>query len=114
MSEKKEKVADRVRRWKNKKNNKEFKATPWWEIPPGDDELAVVEMEVEFGNKKHKVPTKMGVMYQVGWLIQNEHGIWFGLNLEAAEQFEDLGPYERKMKDGNKQTGTASGLPQAD
>lgn len=109
----------RVRVWKNKTSGKEFKVTPWWEVPPGDDQIAVIEMEVDYGDgKKRKVPTKLGVLYQVGWLLENEHGVWFGMSLDASEHFEDLGPYRKKeqeKKDGNTTTdGADSGLPKTD
>jgi len=102
-----------MRLWKNKTSQKEFKVTEWWEVPPGDDQIAVIEMEVDFGDgKKRKVPTKLGVLYQVGWLLESEHGVWFGLNLDAASQFEDLGPYKGKDHE-RKSTDVGSTVPQA-
>lgn len=32
-----------------------------------------------------------GLLMQVGWLIQNQHDVWFGLPMSAQKQFEDLG-----------------------
>lgn len=37
---------------------------------------------------------KIGALIQVGWLLENEHGVWFGMGLDAANFFNDLGPYE--------------------
>ena len=32
-----------------------------------------------------------GVLVQVGWMLQNQNDLWFGLSLSASENFEDLG-----------------------
>lgn len=53
-----------------------FLATPWWEIPEPI-------MEETIPN------AKFGVLIQVGWLIQNMHGVYFGVN--SLNGFEELG-----------------------
>lgn len=63
---------------------------PWWEtVKDGEcesvDEMG--QMISEFAGR----PCKFGVLVQVGYLLENEHGIWFGMNMKAAKSFKDLG-----------------------
>jgi hypothetical protein len=78
------------RRWKNKESGKELRVMPWWEqVKNGEavetDELGQMLTEVA------GQPCKMGVIVQVGYLLENEHGVWFGVGPSAAKSFEDLG-----------------------
>lgn len=75
-----------MRVWLNKRNGNLFVAAPWWET---------VDSDFQFNGKTKTYNGKIGVLYQVGWLIQNEHGIWFGANYNITgrgKDFEDLGP----------------------
>jgi hypothetical protein len=78
-----------VRIWQHKKNKKKLRATPWWEIPESilDDEFK----ELMKGRK-----IKFGVLIQVGWLLENEHGVWLGVGPAAAKEFNDLGEWKKK------------------
>lgn len=68
--------------WKHKKTKKQFRAMPWWEIVDGQEidhkEIPIPEVNV---------PWKFGMLVQVGWLIENGHGVWFGISPEAKKQF---------------------------
>ena len=66
--------------WMNKKADL-FIATPWWEIPQD-----ILDETIE------NYRTRFGVLVQVGWLLENEHGVFFGMRLDTKELFEDLGP----------------------
>lgn len=81
-----------VRVWMNKMNAQLVLATEQWEpIQVEHDEKFYEELLPDF--KQFTLGRKLakGLMVQVGWLVQNNHGIWFGLNMSAAKQFEDLG-----------------------
>lgn len=84
------------RRWKNKTSGQVVRVMPWWEaIQDGKIEQVneLGEMLSEVGGR----PAKFGTIVQIGYLIENEHGIWFGLGPQAKDQFEDLG----EIKEGN-------------
>lgn len=93
-----------MRLWQNKISKKKFRVSEWWECPPSEeiadlDEVTGCMVEVLMSDgKTQKVKTKIGVLYQVGWLLENEHHVWFGLNMSATDQFKDLGPYKPKKK----------------
>lgn len=60
---------------------------PWWECIEPEEYLSdLLTNEVV---KTQKV--KYGMLCQVGWLVQNEHGVYFGVALDALENFEYLG-----------------------
>ena len=85
------------RLWKNKESGKEFRVMPWWEaVKEGDIEETneLGEMVTEVAGR----PCKFGVITQIGFLLENEHGVWFGVNLSAAEHFEDLGEAIKKRR----------------
>ena len=68
--------------WYHKEKDQLFLFSPWWEIPEGID-LTEVTM-----NKEKVV---WGALVQVGWLIQNLHDIWFGVNFSVEGSFEYVG-----------------------
>ena len=67
--------------WTHKKNKKEVRAMPWWEM------IDSVIDEKEFKIPEINVPYKFGMLIQVGWLLENEHGVWLGVGPKAAEEF---------------------------
>jgi hypothetical protein len=78
--------------WQNKKDKKKtFRVMPWWEcLDPvlSDEEIGVGLTE---GRK-----FKIGAIVQVGWLLENEHGMWFGMGPKASSAFNDLGEWKKK------------------
>lgn len=93
-----------VRRWRHKKNGKELRVLPWWEcIEPivSDDGIkgSIQLKGEEIGMDKDR-KFKIGAIIQIGWLLENECGVWFGVGPGAQKEFEDLG--EWKPKKGKK------------
>lgn len=83
------------RKFRNRRSGQVFKAMPWWE--------AVKEGEIEQVNELGLLVTeaagrlcKFGIITQVGYLLENEHGVWFGLgaNIVNEKEFEDLGEWK--------------------
>lgn len=68
--------------------------TPWWEILPEDEIIADKTKILGDDKFKDSWPDrkfKIGALTQVGWLMENQHGAWFGIGPSAQESFEDLG-----------------------
>lgn len=62
---------------------------PWWETVR-DGEVEEVD---EFGHMIAETagrPAKFGVLVQIGFLIENDAGVWFGLGPDAQKHFEDV------------------------
>lgn len=75
--------------WVNKISGQLFVVTPWWEIMSED---VMVEGTVGMvTNLPEEQRWKYGMLAQVGWLIQNESGVWFGVGTSVAEQMEKIG-----------------------
>lgn len=98
-------VATNSMRWfKHKKAGYVVRATPWWEpLTVMFDEKfyneLVPEMKLLVGDRK----LAHGALVQVGWLIENEGGVWIGVNLTAEKSFDDLGEVklgERRPRGG--------------
>lgn len=70
--------------WLNKIKGEFFLVTPWWEVP---DPLYAGKLDDGIRDRQVRV----GTLVQVGWLIQNTHGVWFGVNISTQKQFQDLG-----------------------
>lgn len=77
-------------RWQHKETKKIFRVTPWWEcygdiIDQPSDILA--DEDDEFKDRKFAV----GVLAQIGYLLENEHGVWLGVGPTAKDSFDDIG-----------------------
>ena len=78
--------------WVNKRNpTKKFRVMPWWECldPLMSDDG--VNNSIPIGvslTKGRKV--KVGIIVQVGWLLENEHGVWFGVGPKAEKEFREV------------------------
>jgi hypothetical protein len=86
------------RLWENKESKLQLRVMPWWEVVK-DGEIEEVDV---LGNMVAEIadrPCKFGLLTQIGYLIENDHGIWFGVNLSAAEGFEDKGPWGEKKSE---------------
>jgi hypothetical protein len=77
--------------WQNKKSKQKFRVMPWWEIFKTDEVLSSLSTDIGV-----KSAWKFGMLTQVGWLLENEHGVWFGLGPSAIESFEVLGPASKE------------------
>lgn len=83
--------------WKNKKTGKKFPIVPWWETVK-DGEIDKVD---ELGQLIAEVagrPCKFGVIVQVGFLLENEYGVFLGVGPMAAKEFEDLGEWKKPKR----------------
>jgi hypothetical protein len=85
--------------WRNKKSGQTLRVMPWWETIK-DGEVEEVDplghmIREEFGR-----PAKFGVLVQIGYLLENESGCWFGVNRSVVEGFEDLGEWKKGQKYG--------------
>lgn len=85
--------------WQHKETKKTFRAMPWWEIPEPLD-LGIEDVVLPGRS------TKFGVLVQIGWLLENEHSVWFGVNSSAAEWFDDI----TRAAEPTSESGMASGL----
>lgn len=89
----------RARRWINKESGKEVKALPWFQPLADDSRMDMVGLMKEvapelFTNDVMKdFEVYSGLVLRVGWLIRNEHDVWFGVAKGVEDQFEDLGFY---------------------
>lgn len=76
--------------WQNKKSKAKVRVMPWWEtIKDGK-----IDEADELGNMISEIagkPCKFGVIVQIGFLLENKHGIWFGVGPKAQKEFKDLG-----------------------
>ena len=83
------------RLWKNKTNGKKVRVMPWWETVKEDGkETEEVDELGQFVSEVAGRPCKFGVLVQVGFLLENEHGLWFGVGPTGEKQFEDLGEWK--------------------
>ena len=82
------------RLWEHKDKKHRMRVMPWWEtIKDGE-----VEKVDELGHLLAEVagrPCKFGVLVQVGFLLENEHGVWIGVGPKAAGEFNDLGKWTK-------------------
>lgn len=74
--------------WINKKSGELAWVMPWMEIIKGQEILAV-----NIPDDKTQVRSVFGALAQVGWLVENGHGVFFGIGLQAEELFEKVGEY---------------------
>lgn len=72
-----------AKKYRHKETKKIFKIVPWWEVldPIADDN----DLGKQDGRK-----FKFGSLIQIGWLICNEHDVYFGVNMKAMEMFEEV------------------------
>lgn len=71
--------------WQHKKTKKKFRVLPWWEClePLVDDK--------ELGTKLTEGRKfKIGSLVQIGWMLENEHGVWLGVGPQAEKAFKEV------------------------
>lgn len=75
--------------WANKLSGQLFVVMPWWEIM---DEDTMVDGHLEMlTGEPDKRRFKFGMLAQVGWLIENGSGVFFGVGTSAADCMEKVG-----------------------
>ena len=80
--------------WQHKKKKKiKVRATPWWEVLEGDEIISDQDLASLKDRPDRQI--KIGALTQVGWLLENQFGIWIGVGLDAKEEFKDLGPEKK-------------------
>ena len=77
---------------------------PWWdcfsELIDKPNDLAEND---EWTDRKYAI----GVLAQVGYLLENEDGAWFGVGPDAKQHFDDLGPLKvTETNESNESTPT--------
>lgn len=91
------KVTVYPRTWKNKTNGKKVRVMPWWETIKDGEFEKVDELGKMISEQVGRI-CKFGVIVQVGYLIENEKGVWFGLGPSAIDSFDDLGVCKKRKK----------------
>lgn len=71
--------------YRHKKTKKKVRVTPWWECI--DPIISDKEAGMEFAEGRK---FKIGAIVQVGWLLENEHGVWLGVGPKALEHFQEV------------------------
>lgn len=84
------------RLWENKLSGQRVRVMPWWETVTESGIAEVDEMGRMISETIGGRPCKFGVITQIGFLIENEHGIWIGLGPKAPEGFIDLGEWNER------------------
>jgi hypothetical protein len=76
-----------VVKWKHKEKGNIVRVAPWYEIVEPVLELSGNEaVKAKLAERPRGV--KFGALVQVGWLLEQEHGIFIGVHLDVADQFE--------------------------
>lgn len=89
----------RPRRWRSKQDStKQFKVVPWFQ--PIDNESKydfkglIKEIDPTFTDDVlADFEVYSGLVVHMGWQLLNDHGIWFCLQKNLENQFEDLGAW---------------------
>ena len=89
---------EKPRKWRHKDTGQIFNVIPWWQCEGEliDAESAKKalkddpEAQKEIGDWPDRL-YRVGVLAQIGWLLENEHNIWVGLGPKAKNYFDDLG-----------------------
>ena len=91
MKKRKPKAEIKVEIWQHKDNGKKCRAVPWWEVLEPDE---VISGQMKNLGVKDKFPErkfKIGALTQVGWLLENEGGVFIGVGLKAKKHFRVVG-----------------------
>lgn len=77
--------------WEHKINKKRLNVMPWWEcVEPmvaSDTDYGAVDVGKEIADGRK---FRIGAIVQIGWLLENEHGVWFGVGPQAEESFIEI------------------------
>lgn len=83
------KKADRIRKWKHKETGKEFRVLPWWSCEGNLIDKPKEILDSEEDTWKERLYA-IGVLAQIGWLIENDEGVWFGVGPSALSSFTEI------------------------
>lgn len=76
--------------WMNRRTGQILNVVPWWDMLAEDTWIeGRTSMLGPEGNSEQRF--KIGTLAQVGWLVQNESGMWFGVGLNLVSEFEKVG-----------------------
>lgn len=78
---------DYPKTWEHKENKKRVRVMPWWECIDPIIDSATDEAAKKLADGKN---IRIGALVQIGWLIENENGVWFGVNMTAQEYFSEV------------------------
>lgn len=90
-------------RWKHKENGKINRVVPWWDCfsdlidNPNAQSLGIDDDD--WKDRKYAI----GVLVQVGWLLENDDGVWLGVGPTAKDHFDDIGMEEEKKEEPRAQ-----------
>lgn len=76
-------------KWKNKETGKIFNVTPWWTCESELIDKPAQILKDELDDWPDRL-FSVGVLAQIGWLIENDNGVWFGVGPTAKDNFEDI------------------------
>jgi len=83
--------------WEHKETKKRVRVMPWWEIPEdfldGIGLASALQKEKEKDDFKERA-IKIGALVQIGWFLENEHGVWLGVGPSAKESFTEINERE--------------------
>ena len=81
----------KIRKWRHKETGKEYNVLPWWEceatlIEAKDSEQILKDEEDDWKDRLYAI----GALVQVGWLVENDEGVWFGVGPKAKDHFDEI------------------------
>lgn len=83
---------------------------PWWEciepIMSDEDENGSISIGTELTEGRK---FKIGSLVQVGWLLENEHRVWFGVMIPAQESFRVISRKRKNTVKGNRTSAASKG-----
>jgi hypothetical protein len=80
--------------WKHKETGKEYRVKPWWECIPCN--IPVTDIVRDENDEWPDRMFAFGTLIQIGWLLENEHDVWFGTNNTVKEYFDEIGEIEEE------------------
>lgn len=88
------------RKWKNKTTGKIFNVVPWWSCDGSLVDRPEELLKDDTDDWKDRLFC-IGVLGQIGWMIENDNGVWFGVGPKAKEQFEEIEETNKEIEHEN-------------
>ena len=76
--------------WMNKSSAEVFHVVPWMQVMKGDEIVATPIPDVADDGKPQTVRAVFGALAQIGWMIENGHGVHLGVGLNVESHFEKI------------------------
>ncbi len=76
--------------WVNKMSGQILVAVPWWDMMENDTLIEGRLSDIDPSSQDER-RMKIGAIAQVGWLIENGNGVFFGVGPNVIEHMEILG-----------------------